>query len=153
MRSTTGASFFGFSTSAILPSSSFLGHHVIRRLEVDRIDIVLLHEFQNLHRLGGLRFDLLDLLRLNYYVFIFSVLISLHNLATLNNPIVIWTIKLLLDAREVITVQHMEGNARTTRTGEKPYRHGNQAEGKIARPNRGRHNFAPYSLWRQSAPD
>src|SRR2546427_1401656 len=145
--------FQRFGQQRVWASASFLGHHVIRRFEVDRIDLAFHHEFQNLHRLGGLRFDLLDLLRLNHHIFVFAVLVSLHNLAALNYAIVARAIKLLLDAREIIAVQHVKGNARTARTGEKPYRHGNQAEGKIARPNRGRHNFAPYSGWRQSAPD
>ena len=95
----------------VWPPSSFFGNHVIRRFEEHGIYVARLHEFQNLHRLRRLGFDLLDLFRFHDYVFVLPILVALHNLAPFDYSILRRTVKLLLNPLQIIAVQHVEGDA------------------------------------------
>jgi hypothetical protein len=129
----------GLSQKGIRPATRFLGKHVVGRFKENWIYLTGLDEFQDFHSLGGLGFDLLDLIRLDDDVFILAILITLHDFAAFYDFSVRQADILLLEARKIIAMQHVEGNPGTTRAGEKSDRHGNQAEGKISRPNRSRH--------------
>jgi hypothetical protein len=124
----------------IRTASGLLRHEVVRRLEVDGVDLVFLHEFEDLHRLGGLRLDALDLLRLDDHVFALAIFVSFDYLAALDNALVDRAIELLLDAAEVVAMQHVEADVITARAGEKAYRHRDETEGQITRPHRRWHN-------------
>ena len=124
------------------PASGFFGQHVVGGLEVYGINLVGFHELQNLHGLRGLRLDLLDLFRLDDDVFALAELVTLYDFAALHHPIVCRTVVLLLHPLQVVAMQHVEGDAAAARAGEKPHRHGDQAERQISRPNRGCHVFS-----------
>ncbi len=104
-------------------AAGFFGNHVIRRLEVHRIDLARLHEFEDLHRLGGLRLDLLDLLRIDDDVFVFAVLVALDDIATVEDLVVRRTNELLLYPMVVGAVKLVEGNAAAARAREQTHRH------------------------------
>src|ERR1700693_2370169 len=81
------AFFQGLRQQCIGTPSRLFRHHVIGRLEIDRLHFARLHEFQNLHRLGGLRLDFFDLLRLNDDVLVLAKLVALYNLATVHHDV------------------------------------------------------------------
>src|SRR5437764_1863826 len=121
-------------------ASGLLGHEVIRRLEVDGIDLIGFDEFEDLHRLGGLGLNALDLFRLDHDVFALAIFVSLDDFAALDDPLVHRAIELLLDAAEVVAMQHVEADVSTARAGKKTYRHRDETEGQITRPHRRWHN-------------
>ena len=75
-----------------------LRHHVIRRLEVNRVHFSALHEFENLHRFRGLRLDLFDLVRFDDNVFVLAELIALYDLTAIDNLAIGLAYVLLLEA-------------------------------------------------------
>ena len=83
---------------------------------------------------------LLDLVGLDHHIFAFTEFVALHDFIALHHAIVGGTVVLLLDPLQVVAVQHIERDARAARAGEKPHRHGDQAESEISRPNRGCHS-------------
>src|SRR5436190_17806011 len=124
----------------IRTASGFLGHQVVRRFEVDRIDLVRFYEFKDLHGLGSLGLDALDLLGLDDDVLAFAIFVSLDDLAALDHTLVDRTVELLLDAAKVVAMQHVETDVITARAGEQTNRHRDETEGQITRPHRRWHN-------------
>ena len=109
-------------------AARFLGHHVIRRLEIDGIDVAGLHEFEDLHGLGGLRLDLLDLVGLDDDVFVLAELVALHDVGAVDDLAIRLTNVLLLEPRLVGAMEHVEGNAAAARTRKQAHGHGNESE-------------------------
>src|SRR5262249_56743093 len=100
-------------------------------------------ELEDLHRLGGLGLDLLDLFRLNDHVLVLAVLVSFDDLAAVENLIVEGADELLLHSVVVRAMKLVERDARAPRTGMQTHRHGDKTEGKISRPDGGRHSLCP----------
>src|SRR5262249_48815621 len=101
---------------------------------VDGIDLLVLHELKDLHRFGGLGLDFLDLLWLDNHVFALAVLVTFDKLAALDNTLVHRAVELLLDAAEIVAMQHVEADVITARAGEKTYRHRDETKRQITRP-------------------
>ena len=85
----------------IRAAASFLGHHVIGGLEVNRIDFTRFHELEDFHCLGCFGFNFLDLFGLDDHVFILPVLVALHDFAAIQNLIVERANELLLHAMKI----------------------------------------------------
>ena len=109
-------------------ASGFFRHHVVRGFKVDGVDVGSFHEFENLHGLGGLRLDLLDLVGLDDDVFVFAELVALDHVVAIDNLAIGLANVLLLEPRFVRAVQHVERNARTAGAREKAHRHGDESE-------------------------
>src|SRR5258708_7374968 len=99
----------------IRAASGFFGNHVIRRLEVHGIHFARLHEFEDLHRLRGLRLDLLDFLRLDDDVFVLAILVALDDIAALEDLVVRRANELLLYPMVIGATKLVERNAAAAR--------------------------------------
>ena len=109
-------------------ASRFFRHHVIRRLEIHRIDLARLDELEDLHGLGGLRLDLLDLIRLDDDVFVFAELVALDHVAAFHDNAFRLANVLLLEPRFVGAMQHVERNPRAARARKQAHGHGNETK-------------------------
>ncbi len=121
--------FEGLGQQRIRTTARLFGHHVVRRFEIHGIDVAGLHEFEDLHGLGGLRLDLLDLVGLDHDVLIFAKLVALDDVTAVDHDIFRLTNVLLFEPRLVRPVQHVEGNAAAARSRKQAHRHGDKSEG------------------------
>jgi hypothetical protein len=103
--------------------AAFVRLKIIRGLEVDRIDLVGFNEFQDLHRLCGLRLNLLQFVRLNDDVLALAILIAFNNFVSFQHAVLSRTDQLLLHANIVFAMQLVKRNARTTCAREQTHRH------------------------------
>src|ERR1017187_6436174 len=126
----------------LLPA--FVGRHVIRAFHVDGVHRVALHEFQNLHHLGGLGGDLLDVLLLDHHVMVLLVLVAFHQLAARHRLVLRGAIGDLLDARIVLGVQQIETHGLAARGAVQAHRQRNQSERQMSPPNGAGHNASPH---------
>ena len=90
--------------------AAFIGRHVIGALKVDGVDLVGLHELQDLHHLGGFGRDLLDILIVDDDVFVFLVLVAFDDVAARDGLVFRLAIHHLLDARIIVFVQQVEAD-------------------------------------------
>src|SRR5512147_1313185 len=107
---------------------SLFGHQVIGGFEINGVHFIEFDKFEDFHRLGGLRLDLLDLFRLDNDVLTLAILVALHNLTAVHHDLFFRTYKLLLETDVVCPMQHVKRNALTARAGEKPHGHRYQSE-------------------------
>ena len=105
------------------PAAGFIRHQKIRRFEVDGIHFLVLHELQDLHRLRGFGFDLLDFFRFDNDVLALAILVALDDLVAFDDALVMRAPELLFDTRVVVAVQHVEGDVIAARAGKQLYRH------------------------------
>ena len=98
--------------------AALVGRHVIRAFQVDRVHLVGLHEFQDLHHPGGLGRDLLDVLVVDDDVVVLLVLVALHQFAAGDRFVFRLADGDLLDARVVVFVQQVEADGLTARRAE-----------------------------------
>ena len=98
--------------------AAFVGRHVVGALQIDRIDVVGLDEFQDLHHLGGLGRDLLDVFVVDLDVVILLVLVALDQFAARHGLVFRLAVDHLPDARMVVFVEQIEADGFAARGAE-----------------------------------
>ena len=124
-------------------AAGVFGNQVIRAVEVERVDLVHLDELEDLHAVGRLRLDLLDLRVLHEDILVFDVLVPLDNLGALDRAVTRRAVQLLAHARVTRAVQLVEAHPFAARRGEQAHRDRDQAKGDIALPDSGGHGTSP----------
>ncbi len=96
-------------------------------------------EFQDLHGLGGLGSNLLDVFFVNDHVLVFFVLVALHQFGARHRLVFHLAIKHLFDAGVVALVKLVETYGFTAGSAVQFYGKRHQPEGKVSFPYRGCH--------------
>ena len=114
-------------------------HHEVRRVEVDGIDALRLHEFQNLHVVAGGGRDTLYLFVVHDDEAILLHFEPFYQFAALHYAIAMGTEGLLFNAAVANAVNLIEADALGPRGRKQTHRYGDETESDVAFPNRGCH--------------
>ena len=98
--------------------AAFVGRHVVGAFEVDRVYLIGLDEFQDLHHLGGLGRRLLDVLVVDHHVVVLLVLVAFDEVGARDGLVFRLAIRDLLDAGVVVFVQQVEADGLASRGAE-----------------------------------
>jgi hypothetical protein len=109
--------------------AAFVRRHVIGAVEIDRVDVFALDEFQNLHHLRRLRRDFADVLVVHHDVLALFVLVAFDDLVARDWLVFGLAIEYLLDARMVLFVELVKADGFAPRRRK-------QAHGKRYKPER-----------------
>ena len=113
--------------------------HVIRRFEVDRIDLGRLHEFQDLHHLGRRRCDFLDIGVVDHHIAVFFVFVAFDDFVARDRLVLSRAEQHLANARAVRLVQLIKVDALAARGAVQFDRERDQPERQVPFPNGGCH--------------
>ena len=123
--------------------AALVGSEVVRVLEVDGIDVGERHELLDVERLARGGLERLQLLVGEEHVLVLRDLVTLHQLAALDDALAARAPDLLLDARPADLVKHVEGRLLGVRRDVEAYRNGHQPEADRPRADRAcRHGFS-----------
>ena len=119
--------------------AGFVRRHVVGGFEEDRVHLVGLDEFLDLHDLGRRGRDLLDLFVLDHHVAVFFVLVALDDFAARDRLVLGRAVEHLLDPRAVGFVELVEADAFAARRAVQSDWERHQPEGEMPFPNCRRH--------------
>ena len=128
---------YGFAQQRVRFLAAFRRHEVVGRLEVARIDFVLLHEVQNVDRFGLFERSGLEVLVGEDDEFTFLVLVAFDDLVPGNCFPIGTADALVLDGREIFLVQQSEADMICAHRGLQLHRDVDEAECQRALPDCG----------------
>ena len=112
----------------------FFRQRIVRNVKVERVDLLHMHELDNVHAPLRRRRDGFQLLRSHHHEGVLGFRIALDDFRALHRSLAVRAVKLLADPRSAHVVQHMKTHVLAPRGREKPDRHGDQAKREIAFP-------------------
>ena len=105
--------------------SALFGPNVIRRVEIQWVHLVHLHELQNLHYVRRRRLNLVELLLREQHILILFVLVALHNFRAFHISVARRAHQRLLQPRIAHFVQLIEADSFAARGREQTHRYRN----------------------------
>src|SRR5437870_4394617 len=128
--------------------AAFLRLKIVRLVEKYWIDVFLIDEVLNIHRLRGLEIDMLEIFILEHDVFPLLVLVALHDLVPGNFPAILLGNTLVVNRTQIALAQQTKLEFLPSRSGIKSDRNINQTEADAAFPTCARHT----KLFRRACP-
>ena len=119
--------------------AAFLRLKIVRLVEKHRVDLLLIDEVLNVHRLGGLEINTLEIFVLQNHVLPLLVLIALHDLVPGDFLAILLCDAFVINGTQIALTQQTKLKFLASRRRIKSNRDVNQAEADAAFPDRARH--------------